>query len=174
MLVEQHLHVEHFIKFFLEGLPRGIVFPGTLVGSVELVAHGWRILVYFSLIPALLQVISTVVVATISVTESDILDVVRQALVCARREVVFRVMHKQGVTARKDVDKHRLAATVWSHDGNLLAIVKRKVDRLCHTPLRHAHHAVFYIDNWSTHIFIVFLILEQVPCKYLILNSSKD
>ena len=70
------LHVEEFVDVLLQGSALRSVFASHLVGFFQLVLYDRRVLVYLELVPALLQEISAVVIASVSVAEGNILDVV--------------------------------------------------------------------------------------------------
>ena len=70
------LHVEEFVDVLLQGSALRSVFACHLVGFFQLVLYDRRVLVYFELVPALLQEISAVVIASVGVAEGNILDVV--------------------------------------------------------------------------------------------------
>ena len=70
------LHVEEFVDVLLQGSALRSVFACHLVGFFQLVLYDRRVLVYLELVPALLQEISAVVIASVGVAEGNILDVV--------------------------------------------------------------------------------------------------
>ena len=70
------LHVEELVDVLLQGSALRCVFTGHLVGFFQLVLYDRCILVYLELVPALLQEISAVVIASVGVAEGNILDIV--------------------------------------------------------------------------------------------------
>ena len=78
------LHVEEFVDVLLQGSALWCVFASHLVGFFQLVLYDRRVLVYLELVPALLQEISAVVIASVGVAEGNILDVVTHHRLLAR------------------------------------------------------------------------------------------
>ena len=128
-----------------------MLLPGSSLVGV-LASHGKCLLkfpccrrclgIYLLLVPSLLQVVSTVVVASVGVAESYILYVVADERLGARSEVVSRLVHEQRMPAGDDVYEHRLACPVGAYDGYVLAVEGLEVDRLGHSPLGHSCYAV--------------------------------
>ena len=127
-----------------------MLLPGSSLVAV-LASHGKCLLkflacrrclgIYLLLVPSLLQVVCTVVVASVGIAESYVLYVVADERLGARSEVVSRFVHEERMSASDDVYEHRLARPVGAYDGYVLAIEGLEVDRLGHSPLRHACYA---------------------------------
>ena len=93
IFIEQMLHVEELVDVLLQCAALGSILARHAVSLFQLILHNRRILVYFQLVPSLLQEIGAVVVASVGVTEGDILDVVAHQRLGAGREIIIRVVH---------------------------------------------------------------------------------
>ena len=113
---------------------------------LEHVAHHRCFFVYFLLVPSQLQKILTVCIAIV-ILECYELDIVGSKWFGARCEIIFRILHEQWMSADNHVYEHRLAAAVWSCDGNMLAVAELEVNGLCQSPFWHSCHPLMYIDN---------------------------
>ena len=119
-----------------------------------------RLLVDVVLVPPLLQVVGGVVVAAIGVSERDVADVVGRQCVGARCEIVDRCAHEERMPADEDIVEHRLATAIRSHDGDVLAVERREVDRVRHTPFGHPCHPLPYADG-GLHTRCLFLFTKS-------------
>ena len=84
VFIEQMLHVEKLVDVLLQCAALRSILARHAVCLFQLILHNRRILVYFQLVPSLLQEIGAVVIASVGVTEGDILDVVAHHLLGAR------------------------------------------------------------------------------------------
>ena len=110
----------------------------------ELIASRRSTLINLHLIPALLKIVGLIIVTSVCITESNILNVVTHKLLRTWREIILRVVHEQRMPPYDNIGKHRLTTTIRTDDGNVLAIKGLKVNRLCHPPLRHSANAILY------------------------------
>ena len=137
--------MEELIQVLLHFATFGCVFSGLEISLFEQLPYGRRFFVDFRLVPSQLQVIR--LLGAIRVAEGDVLDIVAHHLLGRRGEVVFRIMHQQGMGACDDIYQHRLSSAVGSHNGNMLTVAKTEIDGLCQPPGGHTRHSLFYVDN---------------------------
>lgn len=76
--------MEEFINMLLQIASFRGIFTCHIIGLFQLSLHYRSVLIDFELIPSLLKEVGPVIVTTISVTESDILDIVAHHLLGAR------------------------------------------------------------------------------------------
>ena len=141
------VHVEQLVDVFLQLSALRRIFASHLISLFQLILDDRRVLIYFQLVPALLQEVGAVVVASVGITEGDILDIVAHQGLGTRRKVVIRIVHQQRVSAHKDVHEHRLTSTIGTYDSDMLAVACLEVNWLSHTPFRHTGYAILNTDN---------------------------
>lgn len=96
--------MKQLVDMLLEGTALWGVGACQLVGFFELGGDGRCLLVDLHLVPSLLQKVSAIVVASIGITEGDILDIVVGGI-----ETVGHHIGECGVTPGDDIHKHRFA-----------------------------------------------------------------
>ena len=166
VFVEQVAQVEDVVEVLLEGLSLGGVVAVAQVFVLEELAYGGCGAVYLGLVPALLEVVGLVVVASVGVAEGDVLDVVRGEFGLLWREVVDGVWGEEWVGSCYDVHEHGLACGVGAYDGDVFFVVEFEVYGFCHTPGGHTGDAVFYPDNHL--ILFLFLMAKSFQLLYFV------
>ena len=149
------LHVEEFIDMLLQSSAFWRVLTCHLVSLLQLVLDDRSRFVDFQLIPSLLQEVSAVVVASVSVTEGDVFDVVTHHLLGTWREIIVRVVHQQGMATHNHIDKHGLATAVGTYDGDVLSLASLKIYGFRHTPFWHTGNTFLYFDNRLHCLYLV-------------------
>ena len=152
--------MEELVNVLLQFSAFGSILASHLIGFLQFVLHNGRILVYLKLVPSLLQKVGSVVVASVSVAESNILDVVTHERFLAGREIVYGIVHEQRMSAHKNIYQHGFSTTISSHDGDMFALAGCKVDRLCHSPFWHTGHAILNLDN-CLHFCLILMFPES-------------
>ena len=118
-------------------------------------AGGWGLLVYLHLVPPLLKEVGSVVVSSIGVTKCNVFQVVAHQLSLIISEIITHHLGEQRMSAGQHINKHRLAAAVRPHNGQLFAFVQNEVNGFSHPPLRHSCDTFFYSYDGS-HCFTLF------------------
>ena len=150
VFVQQIMQVEDIIEVLLKGSPLLCVLAWGEESILKQFATGGSALVYLRLVPPLLQVVCPVVVASVCIAKGDVLYVVWCQSWGLWREVILHILHQQRVGSCQYVNKESFAPSIWSHYGDVLALVQLKVDGLSHPPFRHSGYSVVYLDDRLT------------------------
>lgn len=134
---------------------------------LQLILHDGRIGVYLHLVPSLLQEISAIIVSAVSITESNVFDIIAHQWANAGREIIYGVTQLQWMLAYNDVHQHGLASPIPAYYGYMLMIAYPQIDRLRHAPFRHACNSILYGDDIS-HFY------SQLPLTRFLFLSTKS
>ena len=96
--------MEQFVDMPLQGATLWGVFASQLIGLFEFTANGGRLLIDLHLVPALLQEVGLIIIASVSIAEGNVFQVVIRFI-----ETILHHVGKSGMPTCQYIYKHRFS-----------------------------------------------------------------